>query len=89
MVVLQEPTHLILRIHKTNIVNYLKIFFIIRSSNGITRIVLYYILFLLPVYSVYYGWYIVWVCKGKVKTHLKSMQIKSNHQIQLLMSLEI
>ena len=26
MVVLQEPTHLILRIHKTNIVNYLQIF---------------------------------------------------------------
>ena len=59
MVVLQEPTHLILRIHKTNIVNYLQIFFIIRSSNGITCIVLYYILFLLPVYSVYNGWYIV------------------------------
>lgn len=55
MVVLQEPTHLILRIHKTNIVNYLQIFFIIRSSNGITCIILYYILFLLPVYSVYYG----------------------------------
>ena len=59
MVVLQEPTHLILRIHKTNIVNYLQIFFIIRSSNVITCIVLYYILFLLPVYSVYYGCYIV------------------------------
>ena len=59
MVVLQEPTHLILRIHKTNIVNYLQIFFIIRSSNGITCIVLYYILFLLPVYSVYNGWFIV------------------------------
>lgn len=59
MVVLQEPTHLILRIHETNIVNYLQIFFIIRSSNGITLIVLYYILFLLPVYSVYNGWFIV------------------------------
>ena len=59
MVVLQEPTHLILRIHETNIVNYLQIFFIIRSSNGITCIVLYYILFLLPVYSVYNGWFIV------------------------------
>ena len=50
MVVLQEPTHLILRIHKTNIVNYLQIFFIIRMVSLASFFITYFFCYLSTVF---------------------------------------